>query len=239
MRLSIYLTLPLCLLILNCATQPKVKVLPNSNIGILSLIDQKAKHSHEGTTVFNLFHHDNLSDWNMEETLINYIKEQLTAEQSFIVFEIEQTPILMEKRFDLWRPGWSKTYLKKKYIPEIMEAAKGQNIDFIAILQPIIHSVFLNDQFKANGYGLATKCLVSICSAECLTHVVLNIYKLDSRESVTKSTIAHYKCPIDIDWSKDIKNLPTSEIDKAKKSATLIIKKRIHKALITSGLISE
>ena len=73
-----------------CASQKPVTVaIPqNARIGIMYLIDERPRHVHVGTTVFNNFTEMDVSDWSIRQTLTDHIRNGIRSKYNFTILEI-------------------------------------------------------------------------------------------------------------------------------------------------------
>lgn len=227
-----------------CASQKPVTVtIPqDAKIGIMYLIDERPRHVHVGTTVFNNFTKMDVSDWSVRQALTDHIRKEILSKYNFTILEIEPTSVLMENRTNLYKLGWNRMYLKEEYVSEIFKVTKDLNIDFLITIEPFNADVEGHTPVSSDGYGLLTRCTIGYCYAKGLNHVASKVYAMKPPKIISWSkSLTYYSSdlPIEIDFSNGIKNLPKTEIDKAKEPVIQFMKERIDSALERSPLIDK
>ncbi len=232
----------ICLLLVGCATQPPKMIEPfrGAIIGMVSLVDENPKHVHVGTTVINNHKSISKSAWDIESEFYKAIKEQLDVSMKFIARPIDANEILMTERLKLLSTGWDSFELKEELKPELSELAEKYSLDYLAILTPVYLPVEYNSTVYASGYGLYTRCFMSSCRAYALDHIRVFIFDARPPRLAGWGSGEHKPMVVnDFDRKKELKNLPSKEIDKAKNQVIVNLKRKVAEALSTSGINSN
>ena len=205
----------IALLLQGCATQPlpKVPVSENAKIGVMFLTDQKPKHVHVGTTMFNNFENKDVSDWDLKPSTYRYIEEILNKHS---VVLIEPSQELINNRFDFISTGWDSFYFNDDLKKELNAVILDKNIDFLITFEPYSYAVERNSTVSANGYGLFTRCLVGSCKASVLSNFAMRVYATNPPIFIGGTIASIEKIPVEITIPSDMENVSTDDIDKAK-----------------------
>ncbi len=238
MKLRFYATIFIFLVLQGCATTlpPKVDVRENSKIGVMFLIDDKPKHVHVGTTVFNNYVKNDISEWEIKTSIKQYIESKLNR---YSVVLIEPSQDLLNNRLEFIKSEWGSYHLNDDLKPEISRITKDSNIDFLITLEPYSFAVAPNSTVSASGYGLFTRCGFGICRAESLNNVKSRVYAMDPPRLVSWCVPKEYDFPIKINFEGGVKSLPRSEIDRARAPLIEYLHDCIGSALERADLTSE
>lgn len=218
-----------------CATKlpPKVAVPEHAKIGVMLLIDEKPKHVHVGTTIFNNFERGDVSDWDIKNRIHKYM--QSTLSQHKVIF-IEPSRKLLSDRLEFISYGWDSLSLNEELISEIDSVTKPSDIDFLVTIEPYSAPVEYESTVYADGYGLFTRCIFGICRAEALSHVTTRVYAMNPPRLVSWSATTKNNLSVEISSYDDLKHLTSIEADKAKDPFVSYISADINSSLERADL---
>lgn len=200
---------------------PKFQFAPGTRVGIINLLEESALHYHiKRLSKEDTFNKNYVVDWNVPGYVNDYIAEVLKADGRYTVVDIPVTGYLKENRLLL--PG---LYQSKKNLAKVARdldmTAKDNNVEVIIIVGNHFYIHPDNRFVIGGGYGLHTGQGFSDTIAKALgVSYVFTGVNIQVFHMLPATYIGGGRPPlanqIDIEWPKDVHNLPMSELNKAK-----------------------
>ena len=240
-----------------CTTTPKFNFPQGTRVGIINLLESYATHQNFSSFATKNFTKTYPVDWNMPSYAEGKVKTLLEKDAGFTVVKIKVSEPLKEKNL---RINMIEQVLLSETAPPTVPPQGARTLAAISNPYDVQAVIVIGSysgpspyksgqvQIKVEGYGLFTRKLfggifggfLSFRKAYAYAQIGVVVFKVQPVIYVGATrTIAkgRPRRPInDFNWEADLRNLPESELDKAKPHIQGYINDAVDKALRNANL---
>jgi hypothetical protein len=211
---------------------------PEAVVGIMMLIDEQARHVHVGTTRFQNFEREAVSDWQFPAALSDQIRTKLVTASRPEVIRIEATPALMATRLNQLKSGRSTVKLRDNVAAQFEEAIAGKGLDYLVTVEPYETNLTPQLSVPAQGYGVFTVCpLMQGCQILPMSHVGVSVYSTNPVRLLATAGALSDRNPLAVTMGKDeVKTLTAAQIDPARERVLAKVSVALNRTLREAGL---
>jgi hypothetical protein len=261
-RLSVcFACLVILIWVLACTTTPKFNFPQGSRVGIINLLEPYATHQNFSSFATKNFTKTYPVDWDLPAYAEGKLRALLEKDAGFTVVEIEVSESLTREQLRL---NMIEQVILSESAPPTVPPQGARSLDTVSAPYDVQVVVIIGsysgpspfksgeERLNVQGYGLFTRKLFSgklgsvfrglfsFRKAYAYAQIGVVVYKVQPATYIGAArTIVkgrHLRPIKDFNWKADLRNLPESELDKAKPLIQEYINEAVNKALRKANL---
>ena len=243
--------------VLACTTAPKYNFPQGSRVGIINLLEPYATHQNFSSFATKNFTKTYPVDWDMPAYAQDKLKTLLEKDAGFTVVEIKVSDPQTREHLRL---SMIEQVILSESAPPKVPPQGARSLDTVSDPHDVQVVIIIGsysgaspfksaeERLKVQGYGLFTRELfggifggfLSFRKAYAYAQIGVVVFKVQpviyigAARTIVKGR--HLKPINDFNWKADLRNLPESELDKAKPHIQKYINEAVNKALQNANL---
>jgi hypothetical protein len=207
-----------------------------ARIGVVLMLDAQPRQVHAGTTRFQNWEREAISDWKIPSTTLDLLKSAINPNLPEPVV-LEAPPELKSLRLNLFAAGWTAAKPRKEVVPILEKLAADNALSHLIVVAPW-EGNFSQTSVPVHGYGVFTRCFAASCEMRALAHFGINVFAANPLKLFPPKggvVVDHNPLPVTF-GSNQVKELLPEVVDVAKDPIVLALQEAIRRALDKTGL---
>ncbi len=166
------------MLLTGCASMPQnlsQPVLKDEGVALLFTADEKPRHTHIGTTVFQNFNNTDLGNKSYGSIILSQLQSLIKKNSplSTTVVTTDDLNTTEDKIFDSWSGN-----LSSELQATVDSISKDMGFDYLLIISESSYVAWSTSTVYLEGYGLYTRCIFGGCTYAVLDQLSMVVYSV-------------------------------------------------------------